>query len=124
MPPRPRSSSPVRSQKHSGCAAQWGGAKGTARLMSYRCVVEDDVAARHVAVENVLLQVLNERPLQRRGGTGRWIFRFVLHTSIHFAPNEMLKDAMDQKNILRSETPKSFFSYPKSFLTCLIIIPQ
>lgn len=80
--------------------------------MSYRCVVEDDVAARHVAVENVLLQVLNERPLQRTGGRGRYIFRLVLHTSIHFAPNQMLKDAMDKKNAIQRNT-QIIFLLPK-----------
>lgn len=74
--------------------------------MSYRCVVEDDVAARHVAVENVLLQVLNERPLQRTGGRGRWILRLVLHTSIHFAPNPNAQRCNGQRNVLSSETPK------------------
>lgn len=69
------------SPKPCGCAAQSGGEGGTACLMSYRGVVEDDITAGHVAVENVLLQVLNERSLQSRRGRVRWIFRF---PSAHF----------------------------------------
>ena len=44
---------------------------GSDSSSTYRCVVEDDISAGHVAMEDVLLQVLDQRTLhggkKRRG---------------------------------------------------------
>lgn len=40
--------------------------------LTYRSVVNDDIAGSHVAMENVLLQVLDEGALKRRRGAA-WV---------------------------------------------------
>lgn len=42
---------------------------GFRELRAYRGVVNDDVAAGHVTMENVLLQVLDERTLRHKNNT-------------------------------------------------------
>lgn len=41
------------------------------RLWTYRGVVNDDVTAGHIAMENVLFQVLDECALQRQSDKAR-----------------------------------------------------
>jgi len=47
-------------------------------LWTYRGVVNDDITGGHIAMENVLFQVLNEGSLQRKG-TGEIIQFFFQH---------------------------------------------
>lgn len=84
--------------------------------MSYRCVVEDDITARHVTVKNVLLQVLNERSLQGRRGRVRWTFRF------RFAHFNLLCSNQNAHGQTPYEAKK--LSDIFLFYVCVIILPQ
>lgn len=45
----------------------WEGYRYRLTPLTYRSVVNDDIASSHVAMENVLLQVLDEGALKRQG---------------------------------------------------------
>lgn len=68
-PPHPISPLPPADLKHLWCHEHV--MFFVKRLLSYRGVVNDDITAGHIAMENVFFQVLDERALQEPTDKGR-----------------------------------------------------
>lgn len=66
-PAAPKEHSRQRREQRQGPPSEHSPAPGAALAPTHRGVVQDDVAAGHVPVQKVLLQVLDEGALGRRG---------------------------------------------------------